>query len=219
MLSPTAVQYLTGVWHTNDPSALEGKDVLELLGMYEKSKGATEREILAAYFGHRPIPTLAEYTREVTGEIMSDPTKKADEVLSITVPVQVPLKRIASELCTAVEQGISYWAMKESKPNYVPGVVERKDFKKGGKYHGIDEYMSGDYYVPVLGGSYTIVEDDEDNPKGIEHTLDKEKIIKGIGVMASKYPHHFKDFMDENSDATTADVFVQLCIFGEIKYG
>lgn len=41
----------------------------------------------------------------------------------------------------------------------------------------------------------------------------------GLSLMSRDYPNHFADFMAENEDAETADVFVQCCIFGNIVYG
>jgi len=37
--------------------------------------------------------------------------------------------------------------------------------------------------------------------------------------MAEKYPRHFHNFLEENDDAETGDVFIQCCLFGEIVYG
>jgi hypothetical protein len=37
--------------------------------------------------------------------------------------------------------------------------------------------------------------------------------------MAREAPQHFADFLNENDDADTGDVFVQCCLLGEIRYG
>lgn len=44
------------------------------------------------------------------------------------------------------------------------------------------------------------------------------KIKKGLTVMAKKYPEHFADFIKEEYDQTTGDVFLQCCLFNEIIY-
>jgi hypothetical protein len=36
--------------------------------------------------------------------------------------------------------------------------------------------------------------------------------------MTEKYTHHWRDLMAENDDATTADVFLQMSLFGDILY-
>lgn len=51
------------------------------------------------------------------------------------------------------------------------------------------------------------------------HTFNLKKIKKGLTIMAKKEPKHFADFMSENSDEVTADVFLQCCLFGQVIYG
>lgn len=48
--------------------------------------------------------------------------------------------------------------------------------------------------------------------------LDLPSIANGLNVMASKYPRHFADFLNENIDAITGDVFLQCCLLGEVAY-
>lgn len=50
------------------------------------------------------------------------------------------------------------------------------------------------------------------------HTLDLEAIQMGLTIMASEVPHHFRDILQDNVDATTADVFLQCCLFKEVRY-
>lgn len=154
---------------------------------------------------------------------MSKDTKKP--VVRITVPIDVPVEVISSNLCTAIETSIYYWCA-ESRPNYVPGIVEKKDFEKGGKFYHLREHTEdyAFYLLPcVEGGSITIIERDDEDQEDIEklpkHTIGLAQVMKGIQLMAEKYPHHFKDFIGESGDATTADVFVQLCALGDIVYG
>ena len=49
--------------------------------------------------------------------------------------------------------------------------------------------------------------------------LDLNAIKKGLQIMAEKYPRHMGDFLNENDDADTGDVFLQCCLFGEAIYG
>jgi len=37
--------------------------------------------------------------------------------------------------------------------------------------------------------------------------------------MGEKYDWHLKNFIEENDDAETADVFLQCCVLGDIVYG
>ena len=60
--------------------------------------------------------------------------------------------------------------------------------------------------------------DDSDvNPK--IYILNIQRIKKGLTVMAKKYPSDFADFIKEDYDQTTGDVFLQCCLFGEVIYG
>ena len=61
--------------------------------------------------------------------------------------------------------------------------------------------------------TFTEHEDDK------KHELTHSKAVEGLGLMLEKYPQHFGNFMSENDDAETADVFIQLCLFGEVVYG
>lgn len=42
---------------------------------------------------------------------------------------------------------------------------------------------------------------------------------KGLQDMADHHPRHMADFIAGNDDATTGDVFLQLCLFGAVVYG
>jgi hypothetical protein len=66
------------------------------------------------------------------------------------------------------------------------------------------------------GGSLSIVRKDL-NSAGRQ--LDLKSISEGLNVMATHYPRHFADFLNEAADAVTADVFLQCCLFGELICG
>lgn len=50
------------------------------------------------------------------------------------------------------------------------------------------------------------------------HTIDREKILIGLTVMAERFPHSFALILQGNTDAPCADVFLQMVVFGEEKY-
>jgi hypothetical protein len=37
--------------------------------------------------------------------------------------------------------------------------------------------------------------------------------------MQEQYPRHFSNFISENYDAETGDVFLQCCLLGKVKFG
>jgi hypothetical protein len=48
--------------------------------------------------------------------------------------------------------------------------------------------------------------------------LDLKSIRRGLEDLATKYPRHFADLVNEDNDAITADVLLQCCLFGELIY-
>jgi hypothetical protein len=65
------------------------------------------------------------------------------------------------------------------------------------------------------GGSLGIVSTE---PASDVFRLDLNSIGRGLDDLATKYPRHFADLVNENSDAVTADVLLQCCLFGELVY-
>jgi hypothetical protein len=123
--------------------------------------------------------------------------------ITITTKVNVSQDRIASLLCTALDTGC------------------------GGSWYWIHDYKytkatGAEYWhdIPLHGGSieFDVRELEDDEPEW--HTLDATTIEKGLKLMADTYPdYHWRNFITENDDAETGDVFLQLCLFGEVIYG
>jgi hypothetical protein len=65
------------------------------------------------------------------------------------------------------------------------------------------------------GGSIDIVSTE---PASEVFRLDLKSIGIGLDALATKYPRHFADLINENTDAITADVLLQCCLFGELIY-
>jgi hypothetical protein len=65
------------------------------------------------------------------------------------------------------------------------------------------------------GGSIGIVSTE---PSSTVFRLDLKSIRRGLEDLATKYPRHFADLVNENTDAITADVLLQCCLFGELIY-
>ena len=129
--------------------------------------------------------------------------------MTFEAKINVDPKRIADLLVCAFEGGSNYWYM---IVDYIepPGEV----FKSTG-----DQVFKHCDYPLSEGGGVVIkdIEDDDEDAK--TYTLNIETIKRGLAIMSAKYPNHFADFMNENDDAETGDVFLQCCLFGEIVYG
>ena len=131
-----------------------------------------------------------------------------DTALTIQRPVQITHNQIAGLLCIAFEGGSGYWARAEVA--YTPTDAEMTDSETYGDWAGYDFYM-----VNHPDFKFTLTDLTHDTT----HTVSLETLKKGLKVMAEKYTRHFDDFINENDDADTGDVFLQCAVFGEVIYG
>ena len=58
---------------------------------------------------------------------------------------------------------------------------------------------------------------DEAKPFKRYHLTGK-KLAKGLGILAKKYPHVFRDLFTGEGDMYTGDLLIQCSLFGEEKY-
>lgn len=131
------------------------------------------------------------------------------------VTIDIHEKDIANLLCSGMEGGINYWARIEDyvEPTNKPIAYCDWDYKEEEK----TIYKHIDY--PLNEGGAVLIKDIECHTPGQVYRLDKAAILKGLNIMAEKHARHFSDFMNGGGDATTGDVFIQCCIFGETIYG
>jgi hypothetical protein len=121
------------------------------------------------------------------------------ETKTLSIPTNIPEQRIKDLLCNAIEGGSNYWC----------ATIDRM----GGITRKQAEYR---HEVPFVEGGWLDVVDEAD---GKSYHVGKDELIKGLTIMAEKYPKAFADFMKENDDAETGDIFLQCCCFGEAIYG
>jgi len=128
--------------------------------------------------------------------------KDTDILMTISVPTSIPVQRVKDLLCNAIEGGSNYWCQSMDRRGGIPIAVApfRND-------------------VPFVEGGWLEVIEMADVGEENKIRLDLESIKKGLQIFAEKYPNHFADFLNFNDDATTGDVFLQCCCFGEAIYG
>jgi len=121
----------------------------------------------------------------------------------IHITIKIEPEKIADIMETVLEGAIDYWATDIKVFSITGTEVE---------------------HLPAL-GTYrlAIFEGDMDNKgKSTRHNLSltgsMPQIQKGLKLMAEEHPQHFGHFLSD-WDCETADVFIQLCLFGEIRYG
>ena len=56
-------------------------------------------------------------------------------------------------------------------------------------------------------------------PESAKHRITMDNVQKGLELMRDDYPRHYADLVEENDDAITGDVWLQLAVFGDIIYG
>jgi hypothetical protein len=114
--------------------------------------------------------------------------------------LEVSVQDIEDLCCSALEGGINYWCAKiENDFSIAPDCS---------------------YGHEMMGRGYPVVlfEDHEDGTY-TPHWWNRSSIERGMAVMATKYPWHYANVINDNADAETADVFVQCALFGELVYG
>jgi hypothetical protein len=119
--------------------------------------------------------------------------------LRVTTEKTFTARQLSSLLCSAFEGGSNWYVIDRYE-----GPVEHLEFK-----HTDAPFVEG--------GAIIVMDEEEGDDK--EFRVDIEAIKRGLQIMAEKYPRHYANFVDENDDAITGDVFLQCCTFGEVIYG
>lgn len=162
-----------------------------------------------------------------------DPDPKL--VAAVTVEIVVPHKRLSDLLIGAIEGGSRewYWLDGYVEPKSMPIWVAREKLWKirhawyplaeGGALYITDsmaqtEFTEGPMFYSRRDPAFKDWVQNEVQPT-VRKRVDLPAIVKGVQVMARAYPRHFRDFMEENDDASTADVFLQCVVFGKVIYG
>lgn len=138
---------------------------------------------------------------------------------TVTTTIELSDSRVKGLLCSALEGGSNYWY--ENARMVLGDGYEKKDFYKGGRMQDPKEYWHWSQIVPFVEGC-AVALDVPENPSSdgsITYTLDRAKIQEGLVLMSKEYPKHFSDLLEDNGDATTGDVFLQLALFGEVVFG
>jgi hypothetical protein len=129
--------------------------------------------------------------------------------MPLEVTLSIPAQRIADLMCSAIESGDPvthgwcdgiYYRTVQTNPPDGNWYVDHPEF-----------YESADFQIEV-------VELDDETGHKTSHLITRTNLLHGLKVMAEHFPQHFVDFISENDDAATADIFLQCVVFGEEKY-
>lgn len=125
-------------------------------------------------------------------------------------------RRLQNLLTSALEGGSNYWY--QNADVLMPEGVSYDDFRKGGKFTDPDDYRHPLEIVPFVPGCSLTLEHDADGDwKTVK--IDESNLRNALKLMHEKYPQHYANVLNEDDDASTGDVLLQLAIFGEVVFG
>lgn len=134
---------------------------------------------------------------------------------------------------TSLEGGSNYWYLmdlpkdiktygqstSEAVGEYIlqGGAIQFYDREE---YYEVKSNLRNGYYN--IGGGDDII-DKKSYQEDLESTklgyVDMDKILESISVIKKDYPEIWENILLEQADAGDADVFLQLCVMGDIVYG
>lgn len=135
------------------------------------------------------------------------------------VPVEISRTRIADMLVGAFEGGSNYWAGINWDESIEPEKIDFDQFKDDREFCGYDKECYSHVHWPMSSGGRLYIYDCGSYEDEFLGWLDNAAIEKGLKLIAEKSPSHFGDILSGNDDASTADVFIQYCVLGDIVYG
>jgi len=131
---------------------------------------------------------------------------------NININITMDPKTISDLLCCAFEGGSNYW-YEITGYEFREG-VSYADFKEGGQFTDPDCYYHPCQIIPLHEGCSVLISDEDQVTK-----LNRDNLVRGLEVLANKYPHHYKNIGSDEEDADTGDAYLQCCLFGDIIYG
>lgn len=142
----------------------------------------------------------------------------SNNTFKVTLVHEFSEKRVKDLLVGALEGGSNYW-YSNARMDLADGYT-KADFKTGGRMQDPNDYYHWAELVPFVPGCALVLDvEDSPNEGQTEFRLTRNKIERGLDIMAQKYPKHFQNWVQENDDAITSDVFLQCCLFGEAVFG
>lgn len=99
---------------------------------------------------------------------------------------------------TALEGGSNHWYYLKTLPNGVKSA------------EAIGEHILNGGYIQFF---------DIENPKELLGDVDMNNLLDAIQLLKTKYPNEYENIIMDEYDANDADIFLQLCVMGEVVFG
>ena len=124
--------------------------------------------------------------------------------MSMKLEIEISDEQIEELLVSAFEGGCNYWMAIKCMYNKI-------DARK-------EPYMPSAIMTVMSENGVLEIEvlEDKNKPRLM---LTKFKLHDGLRIMANKHHQYFADILINDTDTTTADVFIQCALFGDIIYG
>lgn len=139
--------------------------------------------------------------------------KNKCDLFTFKAAVRLTLSQIENLLISAFEGGSNYW-------------IAQVDTKMTASEIKAKREANPDYswiYDAILreGGSVLIhIQNEGDlDESELVRELTLDKLVAGIQLLFDTYPRHGNDILNQNDDAITADVMLQLALFKEVLFG
>lgn len=119
----------------------------------------------------------------------------------------------------ALEGGSNYWYHIRHLPNEVS--YKAKEMGQSVS-EAIGEYILKGGYVQFYDAEEEYDEDDyteTHSDNGLLGTVDMDSILEAITIIKRDYPDVWENILDEQYDANDADIFLQLCVMGDVVFG
>jgi len=119
----------------------------------------------------------------------------------------------------ALEGGSNYWY----EIRHLPKEVHYKANEMGEPLSElIGEYILNGGYVQFYDAEEEYNDDDyteTHSDNGLLGTVDMDSILEAITIVKRDYPEVWENILDEQYDANDADIFLQLCVMGDVVFG
>jgi hypothetical protein len=123
---------------------------------------------------------------------------------------------------TALEGGSNYWYYIKHIPDDVKYAIEHLGSSGS---EAITNYILDGGKIYFYDIEEVDVHDDtdalsvEDDDKGYLGYVDLDTILEAITILKRDYIDSYHNILDDSYDANDADIFLQLCVMGEVVYG
>lgn len=135
--------------------------------------------------------------------------------MEITVKTEITTQAIADLMVSAIEGNhmTRAWCNGIKPTGRTIKFAEELEKKNKARWYSIADFYNGGFEL--------MVEEIDDESTGhiTKHRINAGTLKAGLERMAKEQPEHYADFLSENYDIITADVFLQCVVLKDLIYG